>query len=104
MDSYQPFYDAARSKMSFFDGSLLIQEIAGRFDFSHYAEIIKNDALNITYEMQRPAVLFKPKLYVDGNQWCAVYGDDIQNGVAGFGDSPSKAMTDFDNEWVKNLK
>jgi hypothetical protein len=32
------------------------------------------------------------RLYPDGNQWCALWGDDIQSGVAGFGDTPALAL------------
>lgn len=51
------------------------------------------------YEMQRPCVLFRPKVYPDGNMWCALYGKNIQEGVAGFGDTPSAAMYDFDKNF-----
>jgi hypothetical protein len=37
---------------------------------------------------------------MDGNQWCALYGDNLQDGVCGFGDSPAAAMQDFDMAWV----
>lgn len=51
----------------------------------------------------RPSVLFRPHLSIDGNQWCALYGDNLQDGVAGFGDSPEAAMRDFDQAWSKKL-
>ena len=34
--------------------------------------------------------------YKDGNQWCILYGDNLQVGIAGFGDTPIKAMYAFD--------
>ncbi len=52
---------------------------------------------------EAPSVLYKPKIYIDGSQWCVLYGDDIQNGIAGFGDSPQKAMHDFDDNFSKSL-
>ncbi len=54
-------------------------------------------------DKRRPCVLFYPKLFVDGDEWCALYGDDLQNGVAGFGKSPSLAMADFDEKWITEL-
>ncbi len=54
-------------------------------------------------ERERPSMLFRPRLFIDGNQWCALYGDDIQNGVAGFGSSPKKAYEDFDRAWREDL-
>ena len=50
-----------------------------------------------------PSAIFRPKIYIDGNMWCALYGDNIQDGVAGFGFSPSAAMFDFDVNWHKKL-
>lgn len=48
------------------------------------------------FEHRRPCVLFKPSIYIDGEKWCALYGTNIQDGIAGFGDTPEKAMIDFD--------
>jgi len=33
------------------------------------------------------------KLYRDGDQWCALVGDNIQSGLVGFGDSPIAALS-----------
>ena len=46
-----------------------------------------------------PHVLMRPAIYPDGNQWCALYGEDLVMGVAGFGDTPEQACADFDNNW-----
>lgn len=46
-----------------------------------------------------PHVLYKPSLYQDGDQWCALFGGCLADGVAGFGDTPEKAMEAFDNAW-----
>lgn len=55
------------------------------------------------YEYTRPAVVFKPTLSRDGNKWCVLFGDNLQEGVAGFGDSPAEAMTAFDRAWTTKL-
>jgi len=52
----------------------------------------------------QPSVLYRPALSVDGNQWCALYGADLQSGVAGFGDTPEQAMADFNRSWNKPLR
>lgn len=46
-----------------------------------------------------PHVLMRPRVFPDGNKWCALYGDNLQEGVAGFGDTPESAAADFDNNW-----
>ena len=37
------------------------------------------------------------KPYKDGNQWCFLYGENIQEGVCGFGDTIRDAAIDFYN-------
>jgi hypothetical protein len=58
----------------------------------------------IAGEYARPSVLWRPALTIDGNKWCALYGANLQDGVAGFGDSPAEAMHNFDCEWHKKLE
>jgi hypothetical protein len=48
-------------------------------------------------------VLLKPSLQKDGNQWCVLYGSNLQEGIAGFGASPMKAIWDFNKEFAKEL-
>ena len=45
----------------------------------------------------------KPSLQKDGNQWSVLYGDNIQEGIAGFGNSPHLAILDFNTQWYKAL-
>lgn len=50
-------------------------------------------------ELDRPSVLFRPKLLLDGDKWIALYGENLQEGVVGIGESPVLAMWDFDKSW-----
>jgi hypothetical protein len=43
--------------------------------------------------------ILKPKLFKDGNQWCVLYGENLQEGIAGFGDTPRLAIYDFNKQW-----
>lgn len=52
-------------------------------------------------DQNAPSLMFKPRLFIDGDQWCALYGDNLQDGVAGFGDTPDKAMRNFDLNWYE---
>jgi hypothetical protein len=70
---------------------------------SHYAEKVNENIRYAIAYFEAPSVLFRPKLSIDGDQWCALYGDNLQEGVAGFGNSPAEAMYDFDKEWFKKL-
>lgn len=53
-------------------------------------------------EHANPSVLYRPALSLDGNQWCALYGANLQDGVAGFGDTPALAMREFDTQWFNS--
>lgn len=65
-------------------------------DTSHLQYMIQNAAAEVANSWQRPSVLLRPRLYPDGNAWCALYGDNLQEGVAGFGPTPAHAMIAFD--------
>lgn len=67
------------------------------------AEAVKNSIIEHASEQSRPCVLMRPTLKPDGDQWCALHGSDLQEGVAGFGRSPHEAMRDFDNKWYAKL-
>lgn len=46
----------------------------------------------------------KPQFFIDGDKWCCLYGENIQDGVAGFGDSPHEAVIDWNNQFKTKLK
>jgi hypothetical protein len=77
------------------------QHIASRVDV--WSEMAKAAIDSAAAQYERPCVMFKPRLSVDGNQWCALYGENLQDGVAGFGDSPADAMWNFDRNWSAKL-
>lgn len=64
------------------------------------ADMVKNSWQEAAWEQQRPSVVFKPVLSKDGNMWCALFGNNLQEGVAGFGSTPAKAMWAFDTAWL----
>ncbi|WP_440110239.1 hypothetical protein [Acidovorax sp. BL-A-41-H1] len=105
MDSYQPIFDAVRSRISGGDVGQAIENVLREsFGMAHHVmQGVANEYASAAIEQQRPSAIFRPVLSIDGNQWCALYGDDLQNGVAGFGDNPDKAMRDFDAQWLKPL-
>lgn len=96
MDTYQAVYDAVRSRI----GSVNIDGVARQaLDISFAVEQVRSD---ISYHLScaaRPSVLFRPRLFLDGSQYCALYGEDIMAGCAGFGDTASDAMANFDKNW-----
>ena len=71
--------------------------------FSHAGSILA-DAASIwrqsALDAQRPCVIFRPRVFLDGDKWCALFGEDIQEGVCGFGDTPDAACREFDRIWI----
>ena len=64
-------------------------------------QYIQNELFGWIDDLRRPSVLFRPKLSLDGDMWCALLGDNLQEGCAGFGKSPELAFLDFDREFYK---
>jgi len=71
------------------------------------SDMLANELINIARQQScmmiddttAPHVLMRPKIYRDGDKWCALYGDDIIVGVAGFGKCPREACSNFDASW-----
>ena len=51
--------------------------------------------------MSRPSVMLGLLPKLDGDSWCVLMGENLQVGIAGFGDSPEKAMAAFDKAWYE---
>lgn len=64
------------------------------------ADMVKQEWLYTLGCYQRPSVIYKPELSVDGNMYCVSLGQDLQNGIAGFGETPAKAYEDFDKNFT----
>ena len=96
--SYQAIYDAVRSQISGGDIGAAVESVLRAENIGHYATMAAESIRAAAGEYERP------RIYVDGDKWCALYGDDLQCGVAGFGDSPAEAMLDFDACWHTKLK
>lgn len=68
-------------------------------DTSHLDQIHHQERMIVEFEKQRPVFLIRPHLAKNGNMWSFLYGDNIQEGICGFGETVAKAAADFDNNW-----
>lgn len=68
-------------------------------------ELLHQSRMNAAIQAEELAIFaaLRPRIFIDGNQWCVLYGDNLQDGVAGFGDSPMLAVYDFNNSWSEKL-
>lgn len=99
MSEYQAIYDAVRSRISNGDIGSAVQEAIRSAGLSHYGQMVQISAQAALGQYERPSAIYRPRLYVDGDKYCALYGDDIMSGCAGFGDTADQAMADFDKHW-----
>jgi len=96
MSDYEAVYNAIRSKVNWPDVDTILRNA---FDISWPLEAIKTEFINAAFELQRPCVIFKPTLGREGDHWCALFGENLHDGVAGFGKTPAEAMYAFDKAW-----
>ena len=68
-------------------------------DISNDAYLARMAIVEAAAFVAAPHARMRPSIFPDGNMWCALYGEDLQNGVAGFGATPAEACADFDNNW-----
>ena len=70
----------------------------------HYQDLEHQSKMNVLVEQEEYNLfaLLKPKLVKDGDSWCCLYGSNLQEGIAGFGESPYKAILAWNREWLKS--
>ena len=99
-DSYQAIYDAVRSRISNGNIGDAVSEAARQaFDISWPVAQIRDLFQGALSSYDRASAVFRPRLFLDGNKYCALYGENLMDGCAGFGDTPDAAMWDFDKNW-----
>lgn len=70
-----------------------------------YQELIDQSNHNSAIEREEYNLfaLLKPRIFIDGDVWCVLYGDNLQDGVAGFGETPYLAVIDWSKSWNMKL-
>lgn len=72
-------------------------------DISNDAYLARMAIVEAAAFLAAPHTRMRPRLFIDGSAYCALYGENLMDGCAGFGDSPEKAMADFDKNWGRKL-
>lgn len=70
---------------------------------THYADLADRRAQENEYETQvlRFAKEIGATISKDGDQWCALYGANLQEGIAGFGATPFMAAANLRDQFHK---
>lgn len=76
-----------------------------RSTLSHQHELEHRQRMDTLYEQRDAQVaelasMLRLTPYKDGNQWCVLWGANIQEGLCGFGDTPFKALLDFNQNYM----
>lgn len=68
----------------------------GSFERDRYYQMLLDEQL-------RPSAIYQQSLKItrDGNNFCVLMGENLQEGVAGFGKTLADAMSDFDMNFYK---
>ena len=99
-DSYQAIYDAVRSRIPSCDVGHVVEQAARQaFDTGILLSLAQEAVGILTNAYDRPSAVYQPTLSLDGDKYCALYGENLMDGCAGFGDTPDLAMYDFDKNW-----
>lgn len=69
---------------------------------NHYESIQHQEKLNLIISEQEMLYVktFRLKPFKDGNIWCVLLGEELMSGVVGFGETPLKAILDFNKNFV----
>lgn len=62
---------------------------------------VRQAAERIAEEWCRPSLAQKPTLSKDGDMWCVLLGDNLQEGISGFGPDPFYALVAFDRAFTR---
>lgn len=58
---------------------------------------------NYAISRNTPFVIYGARVFRDGNMWCALLGDNIQEGVCAFAATPDKAVQEFNKVWYQTV-
>jgi hypothetical protein len=73
--------------------------------YNHDKDSTHQSEMNVLVEKEEINLfsILKPKVTIDGNQYCVLYGEDLQSGIAGFGDTLMSAIFDFNKSFHKPI-
>jgi hypothetical protein len=75
-------------------------------DIEYLSRVLQNFVGDLSGAMQSQPywMTLNPKLFIDGTNWCALYGENLMEGIAGFGPTPSAALADFEMQMHRPSK
>jgi hypothetical protein len=68
-------------------------------DYSTDVYLARMAIIEATALIAAPHTRLRPRIFPDGDKWCALYGENLMEGVSGFGATPYEACTEFDKNF-----
>lgn len=102
-DNYQAVYDAIRSRFHCDAQQAIESVLRDSFGMAgHHMACISQEYIAAARELTRPSFLLKLVPVLDGNKWFVLHGENLQEGISGWGDTPIQACRDCDKQfgWV----
>ena len=72
-----------------------VKKVTKLFKTGNYAAVLLLPAVIVKHRLN------KPRLFLDEGAWCALLGNNLQDGICGYGDSPAEAMQDYEKNKLK---
>lgn len=51
-----------------------------------------------------PHLRMTTRIFKDGDAWCCLFGRNLMDGVAGYGNTPEEAVAAFDENWTNGMR
>ena len=79
-----------------------VEEVTELANEGNHTAVLLLPAVVVKNKLNKNTKLNKPRLFLDEGAWCVLLGDNIQDGICGYGDSPAEAMQDYENKLKEN--
>lgn len=68
----------------------------------HDERLVHEAQMNLIYDETVIMLIHRLgcRIYKDGDSWCCLYGENIQEGISGWGHNPYQAALDFRKEFM----
>jgi len=78
-----------------------VEEVTELANEGNHAAVLLLPAVVVKNKLKKNTKLNKPRLFLDEGAWCALLGNNLQDGICGYGDSPAEAMQDYEKNKLK---
>jgi hypothetical protein len=105
MDAYQAVFDATKVSLRNCEVGNAVENVLRSEGIGFHAQqAFTQMGYDFADLIKRPSVILRPRISQDGDSFVCLYGENLQEGIAGFGKSPEEACADFDRVWATKIQ